>query len=1102
MFLFTTLLTVCAFQAIMNHFGIVSVTYNIFLIIGSFIWGTLVRHYELIENYTSVLVVPPSDLLILYLPVMIFKTALSLDLQTFYRCLPQILIISLPVFFLTALITGSVMRYILGPWDFATGLLFGALCCPTYPYIVVRLLKSVVAPTQHVEVLLDGESMFSIAFVMMINKIIMRYLMGEMSKWHEFVLRVLRFVAIGVASGYVVGLIGRILIRKMYHEPFSILAMIFGVPYLAYCTVEYIFKGSGAISVLMIGVVMAQERAILAKKHDRYLIEFWKLLTVVMDVVTTTYCGVVTAAYVYPQMKWQQMLLVVVTYFMYYFVRFFSFLIFFSISGRLGFGITLKNLFVCVWGGAKNSFGPILIAMDYHYLEMPYEVAQIFFFHIVILYFISFLINTNFSSLLLKILGLKEISMERQISMNNCMKHIFAKRNRAIATLKMDRFLADTNWHMVNVATAMQHPYRTKMKNEREDEDDFFLGYRFTECPDCKQQLVGEPNPKEMREMMKEAKMRILKTKKMSYSRQFENGMLSKEGVRILTQSVEAAMDTEAAVMELEGLHKKFNQEGCCSRFLRNRVQNLSENKKQTVRPPRKQFRRFCFYVVTNSKFEIGMYVVIVAHLIPICVDVYFHVMNHSEEFEVISVALNTMFYLIYCLEFAMKILAYSWIFICKHGFGTYFRSFWNIFNFIILWGNTADLILEYYHLFAPRDEKALPSLWEMHVVLEILRLCRIIKILRVVEILYPKIIKRLDTSANMRLTGIYELAKTYVTGEEEVLELLPFIIDHRKIREEMKRKIEEDRLMVLKLLGLLQKDRPWIAITVKTKQAIRTILNSMREAINQLKTAGWVDESEQIKLMKSMEELYKKVNSIKAVHCFFQGLLMLSYTPTEAILENLEEYGRLPIVDYISSSQFQENVVDYIVSGNCVGELSTLTNRPYNSKISAVTHTQVYVLSNAAIKEAMGLNPDRVNGLECRIWKAESIRIAVPLLLSIPTYQTLRNDQIKYALEPAFMPNLSNYKIFAVTDKIQDILLIEGVVADLNTRDIFTAPSYIPRTVQKLILPTSSLMNIPIDVEAKLLIIPGQNVSQMEIMRVSEEYCQMVRWFGGWAEY
>lgn len=64
-------------------------------------------------------------------------------------------------------------------------------------------------------------------------------------------------------------------------------------------------------------------------------------------------------------------------------------------------------------------------------------------------------------------------------------------------------------------------------------------------------------------------------------------------------------------------------------------------------------------------------------------------------------------------------------------------------------------------------------------------------------------------------------------------------MIDNRTIREDCRLRMEADRLAVTKELGMVQKDRPWIAITVKTRQAVRATLNSMAEAVLELKVSG-----------------------------------------------------------------------------------------------------------------------------------------------------------------------------------------------------------------------------------------------------------------------
>lgn len=68
---------------------------------------------------------------------------------------------------------------------------------------------------------------------------------------------------------------------------------------------------------------------------------------------------------------------------------------------------------------------------------------------------------------------------------------------------------------------------------------------------------------------------------------------------------------------------------------------------------------------------------------------------------------------------------------------------------------------------------------------------------------------------------------------------MLIHMIDNKSIREDMRLRMEADRLAITKELGLIQKDRPWIAITVKTKQAIRATINSMLDAVNELKVSG-----------------------------------------------------------------------------------------------------------------------------------------------------------------------------------------------------------------------------------------------------------------------
>ncbi|RZC27680.1 cNMP binding, Na H Exchanger, and/or Ion trans domain containing protein, partial [Asbolus verrucosus] len=1090
----------------------IPVHYTLFAIIVGFLNGLMIYYRAVAHKYLSILKMNYLQLLYFYLPGVMFKTAFCLDTFIFQKSFLQILVVSVPVAILTGCTIGILIKLLILPhWTITLSIVFGMYCTPINSSYTERYLKRLAVHIKHTSSLLAGE-----ATIAVINCYFVGYMVGLTTEWYNFILVVLRLIIIGVTVGYLSGLLGGFLIKKMSSDHLGVVVISFGFPFFVFGISEIYLGGSGAISVLILGVVMAKERSTLSAEADRLLGEFWtaidKLLNMIICLTAGLYVGISCFF-----LQWKTSVYTLVIYFI------------------LGYGMNIKTMLICVCGGLKSPFSFMFPAMfaDIMANHITPKDQLRFLFSSVTIYFLSFLVNGTFMPVLLNAMGVSQISMAKQINMNNCMKHIFAKREKVLWILKMDRYLSDANWSVVNQATIMKHPDRvgTQADDEFED-DDYFLGYRYTYCSDCKKDVAEEPTKKELQEMRKEAKLRVLKAKKMSYSRQYENGMVSKEGIRILIQAVELAMDT--------------NEMSWFKRFVRKRVSELSRKKEEVCRPPRKYWRRVCYHILKSKVFTIFIFLITCFVVVVLLIDLIIQLkkkdyeINEKKKID-FFIIVEILSIIVYCFEFVVKIMAFSHTYICKDGFATYFKSCWNILDFLMLLIFVIDIIFEFteHLLLGLIDSK---TIWYLHRYLDGLRICRVFKLLEMCKLLYPKLIKHLDLSVDSNMAFTYELGKAYASGEEEVVKLIPQIVDHEKIQDELKQRMESDRVMITKLLGVVQKERPWIAITVKTKQAIRTIINSMKEAVLHLKATGWTDNYEQQKLMKSINDLYKCANSIKAVqpsapkvifkevswmagdeavfdflfenvtvkkfepgdvvfgegkvadgiYIVVTGLFLLTYTPDMNILKSLKEYGILPIVDYISGMQYVENVSEYIVSGNCIGELSTLTGRAYNCTITADAHSQVYVLSHGIIKRAMELSPDFISGLECRIWKAVSVRIAIPVLMAVPTYQSCSLDQIKYALERAFMPNLINFKIFAVTDMIQDILLIEGVARDFHTRELFTAPCYIPRTVQKLILPASSLINVPINIETKLLIIPEIGVDEFDVMLLAEETCEM----------
>lgn len=194
-----------------------------------------------------------------------------------------------------------------------------------------------------------------------------------------------------------------------------------------------------------------------------------------------------------------------------------------------------------------------------------------------------------------------------------------------------------------------------------------------------------------------------------------------------------------------------------------------------------------------------------------------------------------------------------------------FFRSGWCIFEFIVLLVSGVDVIHDLVLIGLGMKHKESGN-WILSIVCKILLVLRIVRLFLIGKLLSSNLRKCCDKRVDSHMAYAYELGKSYVTGEEEVMEMLNFMIDNDNIRNDMAQRMTHDKQFVIKLLGLVQKDKPWISITVKTKQAIRTVLNNMKDAFNELKISGWVDDYEYDKLMESLMKQYKFVSSITTV--------------------------------------------------------------------------------------------------------------------------------------------------------------------------------------------------------------------------------------------
>ncbi|KAJ0171426.1 hypothetical protein K1T71_012976 [Dendrolimus kikuchii] len=1145
LFVFTILLCGVIVRALMLWIKI-CVPYRVIMFVIGGLLGFLAHRFPDFRPFVNICHTDADVLLLTFLPTLIFSTSYSIDAHSFWRSLPQILLVGVPGALLTALITAFMAYHLIEPtWTFASAVLFGIVCSPIYPMEVVTKLKEM-TKGKFISVLLQGEGLIGDVTVMIEFTVVFGYLALALDNAAQISLLLLRYAGGGILLGIVTGKTIGALLSLTYYDLLCAVTVTIAGAYLTYYIGEKFLYVSGLLGTVLAGVLVSNKRSTLAGDVELLITNFWNIMAHVANTLVFTMVGVMIFERVSYVITVKQMSLIFVTYTTVYCSRLLVYVIMTPILRYIGYGMTWHHCMACVWGGLR---GPLSLCLALIVLDTPAvsDAGEIFIIQTSGLVLLSLLINATTIQKMLKILGLAEISLAKKANMTNCVKRIMLTRDRCISMLKMDKFLADANWDLVHHGTNIKHPYQLQMSGRDEDsEDDTYMGYHYTTCPDCEREIPNEPTKKEFAEMMREANQRVLKAMKISYWRQYEHGKISKDGVRLLVQAVEVATDSDDGKINLDQLGTLWKPKAYAVWLRRKLMKMMTPEAANAQIPrhalrqhcypnaqiPRHALRQHCYRLMTNVWFDGFIYVMILCNTPVILCEVTMKPPVTMEVMYTIK-SLNLFFYVIYVIEMIIKMVALS--------FCGYFKSHWNKLDFVIIVMATGDLVLDVIDAFTPWDK------WQnmnssVLTATKLLRMLRFLRLCKLARVSVPKIMAYIDRMIDIQLAFGYDVGKGFVTGEQEVCNLLPQLVDNKQIQETLNTRLEADRLTVTRQLGLLQRDRPWTAITVKTRQATTSTLNIMILDAMQLKEEGFLDEMEYRLLVHAIQEkvqfcrhkgslvapsapetqlravswlqgnervadfflenseiLHYNINDIlisrgdepKGLYILVSGLLEATYVPPDGDMDE-----GIPNYEFLTDLKFAEPSQDYIVSGNAVGVLGVLINRPYNYTVRCDSAVQAYYITLPIIKEAFNLAPHPIMGLEAAMWREIGIKLSMMILPCVPAYHGWASERLSMRLEHAFVPSLKAFKVFVVNELMEDIILIDGICQDMATREVFQPPCYVPRTVHRLIFPKSSqLMASNSCPETKLLIIPAKETDELDIMEdeIDDMQCELV---------
>lgn len=320
-------------------------------------------------------------------------------------------------------------------------------------------------------------------------------------------------------------------------------------------------------------------------------------------------------------------------------------------------------------------------------------------------------------------------------------------------------------------------------------------------------------------------------------------------------------------------------------------------------------------------------------------------------------------------------------------------------------------------------------------------------------------------------------------------------------VSQELKSILEKNRQEGARALGFLQRDHPEIAISVKTRQAIRAVLNSERDTIHSLMSGGLLDEVEVSKLQQMIEIKMKKLTkfppTISAptaeellqslpwlskdaaqIQFFKRVAQLLFYDFGDIIIQAndppsgihlivsgmVKITGRSPDLGSRKEKEKQHHI-DYRSCGTILGELNCLTQQPMEVTITSETATQTCLIPIDSLLEAFDVFPE-FPSLEYKIWLSLAVKISTTAIMENIIYQGWTYRKICNHLAKAYLVDLEiNHKLNIYDGTMDDVVVVYGSCDDLQSLSSYNAPTLISRTTHQIV----GTANV-----TKLLIVPS----------------------------
>lgn len=228
----------------------------------------------------SAIELTPDLMLYVFLPTLIFESALSLDVRQLQRNLLPVLTLAVPGLLLSTSIIGALV-WLATPLEPAPALLLGAILSATDPVAVISLFKQLGTPGR-LTVLVEGESLLNDATALVLARLLVGIIVAGSISMGTIAAGALDFIVVffgGIIVGWLSALVVSWAIGHVEGDAFIEITLTTVLAYCSFLIAEEVFHVSGIMATLAAGITLAGwGRAKISPSIAEFMEHFWKYL--------------------------------------------------------------------------------------------------------------------------------------------------------------------------------------------------------------------------------------------------------------------------------------------------------------------------------------------------------------------------------------------------------------------------------------------------------------------------------------------------------------------------------------------------------------------------------------------------------------------------------------------------------------------------------------------------------------------------------------------------------------------------------------------------------------------------------------------------------